>query len=172
MAKPRLKVYRAQMGFAEAIVAAPSQKAALQAWGARQNLFAEGLATVAEDAEEVGAATAKPGVVLQRPVGSKSGFSEELVGRPEPPPGKPAAAGSKTPPKAAKPPPERDRSALTAAEKALASLEEEATTRLDDLARRREQLDAEELRLRRELDARRGAARRKLEQARCAYESA
>ena len=69
MAKPRLKVYRAQMGFAEAIVAAPSQKAALQAWGARQNLFAEGLATVAEDAEEVGAATAKPGVVLQRPGG-------------------------------------------------------------------------------------------------------
>ena len=71
MAKPRRKVYRTRRGFAEAVVAAPNQKAALDAWGARQNLFIEGLADVAEDVGAVGAAIAKSGVVLQRPVGSR-----------------------------------------------------------------------------------------------------
>ncbi len=173
MAKPRLKVYRAQMGFAEAIVAASSQKAALEAWGARQNLFAEGLATVTEDAAEVAAATAQPGVVLQRPVGLKTGFTEELVGRPEPPPAKLRASGPKPSAEAAKPPPpKKDRSALTAAETALAALEEDANARMADLARRRAQLDAEQARVRRELEVRRAAALGKVEQARRAFEAA
>lgn len=43
---PRLKVFRAQMGFFDSVIAAPSQKAALEAWGARQDLFHEGFAAV------------------------------------------------------------------------------------------------------------------------------
>ena len=82
MAKARLKVYQTQMGFAEAIVAASNQKAALNAWGTHQNLFAEGMASITEDAEAVEAASAKPGVVLQRPAGSKAAYKEHLSGAP------------------------------------------------------------------------------------------
>ena len=39
-----LKVYRTPIGFHDAYVAAPSQKAALAAWGADANLFARGSA--------------------------------------------------------------------------------------------------------------------------------
>ena len=41
--KQKLKVYCTPVGFHDAYVAAPSQKAALQAWGAKTNLFAQGL---------------------------------------------------------------------------------------------------------------------------------
>ena len=37
--KPKLKVYSTPIGFHDALVAAPSQKAALEAWGAGTNLF-------------------------------------------------------------------------------------------------------------------------------------
>ncbi len=73
----RLKVFTTQSGFYDLAVAAPSQAAALRAWGIRQNLFAEGMAKVATDKAVVTAALAKPGVVLKRPLGTKSGFVEE-----------------------------------------------------------------------------------------------
>ena len=44
-----LKVFRTPIGFHDAYVAAPSQKAALEAWGVRQDLFKEGQAAVADD---------------------------------------------------------------------------------------------------------------------------
>lgn len=66
---PRLKVYSAPMGFHEAIVAAPSQKAALQAWGVPRDLFADGGAAVTDDPDAVAAALKQPGVVLRRPLG-------------------------------------------------------------------------------------------------------
>ena len=45
MAGRKLKVFQAQFGFYDTIVAAPSQAAALRAWGVNQNLFASGEAT-------------------------------------------------------------------------------------------------------------------------------
>lgn len=51
-------------------------KAALEAWGAASNLFHQGFAKEAEDEKIIAAAMAKPGVVLQRPVGSSSAFRE------------------------------------------------------------------------------------------------
>ena len=54
MAKPRktkLKVFRTPIGFHDAYVAAPSQKAALEAWGSDSNLFAAGVAELVTDAE-------------------------------------------------------------------------------------------------------------------------
>ena len=53
MAKPRkskLKVFRTPIGFHDAYVAAPSQKAALEAWGSDSNLFAAGAAELVTDA--------------------------------------------------------------------------------------------------------------------------
>lgn len=72
----RLKVFRTHLGFYDMIVAAPSQKAAAQAWGADRHVFAQGFAKVTTDPKLVEAALAKPGVVLRRQFGSDAGFSE------------------------------------------------------------------------------------------------
>ena len=51
-------------------------KAALAAWGSKSNLFHHGFAGISEDPKIVAATTARPGVVLRRPVGSTVAFSE------------------------------------------------------------------------------------------------
>ncbi|HEX4302165.1 MAG TPA: hypothetical protein VHZ78_05200 [Rhizomicrobium sp.] len=71
----RLKVFTTQSGFYDLAVAAPSQAAALRAWGIHQNLFAEGMAKVATDKAVLAAALAKPGVVLKRALGTKGAFA-------------------------------------------------------------------------------------------------
>src|SRR5712671_2378298 len=71
-----LKVFQAHHGFYDTAVAAPSRAAALKAWGSRQNLFREGVASETKDPQAVTAALAKPGVVLRRPVGTNAAFSE------------------------------------------------------------------------------------------------
>jgi colicin import membrane protein len=58
------------------VVAAPSMKAALEAWGSRSNLFHQGFAKEATDSKAIAEAMAKPGIVLQRPVGSDGAFRE------------------------------------------------------------------------------------------------
>jgi hypothetical protein len=66
-----LKVFQLRSGFYELIVAAPSQKAALAAWGANPREFAQGFASVSDNPEAIAAARASPGVVLKRQFGSK-----------------------------------------------------------------------------------------------------
>ena len=75
MAK-KLKTYITSLGFFDLAVAAPSMKAALEAWGSGRNLFHQGFAEETDDAEIVTATLAKPGIVLKRAVGSKGAFSE------------------------------------------------------------------------------------------------
>jgi colicin import membrane protein len=75
MAK-KLKTYLTSLGFFDQAVAAPSMKAALEAWGSKSNLFHQGFAREADDPAIVKAAMAKPGVVLKRPIGSDEPFSE------------------------------------------------------------------------------------------------
>jgi colicin import membrane protein len=70
----KLKVYQTSQGFYDLAIAAPSMKAALEAWGTAHNLFHQGFAREAEDAATIDAAMAKPGVVLRRPVGSNKPF--------------------------------------------------------------------------------------------------
>jgi colicin import membrane protein len=72
----KLKTYQTSLGFHDLAIAAPSMKAALEAWGAGSNLFHQGLATETDDPEVVAATMAKPGVVLRRAVGSTGRFSE------------------------------------------------------------------------------------------------
>lgn len=72
----RLKVFRTHLGFYDMIVAAPSQKAAAQAWGADRHVFTQGFAKVTTDPKLVEAALAKPGMVLRRQFGSDAEFSE------------------------------------------------------------------------------------------------
>ena len=73
----KLKVFRTHLGFHDLIVAAPSKKAALEAWGAGPHLFSQGFAGVTDDPRLVKAALAKPGVVLKRQFGSTDEFREE-----------------------------------------------------------------------------------------------
>jgi colicin import membrane protein len=72
----KLKTYQTSLGFFDLAIAAPSMKAALQAWGLKTNLFHQGFARETDDPAIVAATVAKPGVVLRRPVGSDGAFSE------------------------------------------------------------------------------------------------
>jgi hypothetical protein len=72
----KLKTYQTSLGFFDLAVAAPSMKAALDAWGSEANLFHQGFAKETSDPDIVAAAMAEPGVVLRRPVGSKGRFSD------------------------------------------------------------------------------------------------
>ena len=72
----KLKTYQTSLGFFDLAIAAPSMKAALEAWGADSNLFHQGAAKESDDPDVIAAAMKKPGVVLRRPVGSDGSFSE------------------------------------------------------------------------------------------------
>jgi colicin import membrane protein len=72
----KLKTYQTSLGFYDLAVAAPSMKAALEAWGAGSNLFHQGHAKETEDPDVVAATMAKPGVVLRRAAGSSGPFAE------------------------------------------------------------------------------------------------
>ena len=72
----KLKTYLTSQGFYDLAIAAPSMKAALEAWGASSNLFHQGFAKEAGDDDVIAATMEKPGVILRRPVGSSAPFSE------------------------------------------------------------------------------------------------
>jgi hypothetical protein len=72
----KLKTYQTSVGFFDLAIAAPSMKAALEAWGSTTNLFHQGFAKETDEPAIVAATLAKPGVVLRRAVGSDGAFSE------------------------------------------------------------------------------------------------
>ncbi len=72
----KLKTYQTSLGFYDLAIAAPSMKAALEAWGAGSNLFHQGVAKETDNPDVVTATMAKPGVVLRRPAGSNGRFGE------------------------------------------------------------------------------------------------
>src|SRR5215218_7860091 len=72
----KLKTYQTSLGFYDQAIAAPSMKAALEAWGADSNLFHQGAAKESHDPDVIAATMAKAGVVLRRPVGTDQPFSE------------------------------------------------------------------------------------------------
>jgi len=73
----KLKTFETSLGFFDLAIAAPSMKAALEAWGADSNLFHQGVARESRDPDVIAATLAKPGVILKRPVGSSGAFREE-----------------------------------------------------------------------------------------------
>jgi hypothetical protein len=75
----KLKTYQTSLGFFDLAIAAPSMKAALEAWGSQSNLFHQGVAKETEDPAVLAATMAKPGVVLRRPVGSGGRFTEHAA---------------------------------------------------------------------------------------------
>jgi hypothetical protein len=171
MARRPLKVFQASFGFSDSVVAAPSQKAALEAWGARQNLFAEGLARITDDAAAAKAALDHPGQPLTRPVGSKDAFALGARGAPKIPTGpsrsrRKAGAGGKTAPPSEPPP---DRSALDAAEAALEAIEAERRSVEADFEAREKALKAERRAAEAKVDERLAAQRETIEAAKRAF---
>src|SRR3981081_3779299 len=77
MAK-KLKTYETSLGFFDLAIAAPSMKAALEAWGADSDLFHQGAAKQSEDMDVVAATMAKPGVML--PCEAIKGRSRDATG--------------------------------------------------------------------------------------------
>jgi hypothetical protein len=141
----KLKTFQTSLGFYDLAIAAPSMKAALEAWGAGSNLFHQGVAKETDDPDVIAAAMSKPGVVLKRPAGSSGRFAEhsdlpsDLGGADE------GRRGEGCPTKSAKRPAEigeRD------ARKAAAEFEKEQKRRKAE--RRREEAAREKDRERRE----------------------
>jgi colicin import membrane protein len=140
-----LKVFQAHLGFFDTVVAVPSKKAALEAWGSSQDLFHTGLASAAEEKDAIRAALAHPGVVLKRPAGSRDPFTAEPgLAKVKSQPKKPAVPKT-SPQREPKPAPEPpDRGELDAAEKALARLKDEMKSSAEELARKKKELASKE----------------------------
>src|SRR3954468_4576728 len=96
----KLKVFQAQFGFFDTVLAVPSQAAALRAWGTHRNLFATGHAKVATDEAAIAAALQHPGTLLRRAVGSNDPFSVEPTRLPKVPDLAAAMPEPESPPKA------------------------------------------------------------------------
>jgi hypothetical protein len=174
-AKRRLKVFAAQFGFQDSVVAASSQKAALDAWGIRQNLFAEGTGQGHGGGSRRcrrGPGPSRHSVAPRRGVQGSFSLEPGLPDVPDPP--RPKAPALKPVPKTAPPKPKRppaDRSALTAAEEQLAAIN---TRRIEDEAqfqKRREALQADEGAARQRWSRDRKAAEALLNKARTAFKA-
>lgn len=182
--KQKLKVFRTPIGFHDAYVAAPSQKAALEAWGSDTNLFASGAAERVDDPESMREPLANPGKVIRRVRGT---LAEHMAALPKDRPRRRRKSDVKTspPPKAAsrptpkpkrvpppKPKPRPDRSALDRAEADLSEVERQHDAAKADLARRKAELDRERRKLETEQARELRALERRLESARNKYDRA
>jgi hypothetical protein len=175
MAGRKLKVFQAQFGFYDTVVAAPSQAAALRAWGVNQNLFASGEATITTDEATVAAATAHPETPLRRAVGSNDPFALEPTSLPAVPdaPTKTAKVKPAVTVKAAEPAnPPADRSNLDAAEKALGALDEDRKREEAELRSQAEDLEERRMAAQSAYVEARKAATTKVVDARTAYRKA
>jgi hypothetical protein len=162
MAK-KLKVFRTPIGFHDAYVAAPSQKAALEAWGAGTDLFGAGAAELVTDPKLTKEPLAHPGEVIRKVRGSAEEHVRALGDKPK-------ARKSRTEPAEPKKKraPRPSRSLVDKAEKALEAAEtrhREASaklqTELDRLEKRRRDLEGKQREERDQLQAKVAEARKR-----------
>lgn len=173
---PKLKVYRTAAGFHDAYVAAPSQKAALAAWGSDHDLFARGIAELVTDPDLTAEPLASPGVVVKR---SRGSAAEQIAALPDrkpraAPDDKPAVASKPTPAKPKPPKPRRpkpDRAAVEKAEEALEAMQRDQARQLSDLAKREAALARERRSLEREHETARRETQAALEAEQHAYDA-
>ena len=158
----KLKVFRTPIGFHDAYVAAPSQKAALKAWGTDTDLFARGVAEQVTDAALMEEPLAHPGDVIRKTRGT---VDDHMAALPATPKRKPTdAPPAKT--RRTKPKPRPSRSKLDQAEQAIDEAEQRYDAARRDLAAREAALRKE----RQTLDNDRDRERERLETARADQE--
>ena len=157
----RLKTYTAEIdGLNDWIVAAPNQKAALDAFGVRQNLFAQGLAGTTSEPALVEAAQASPGQPFKRRKGGRGKFTVGLADSDWTGALKAAAAGARAAP--------RKRISRARLDRAEAALEAAERAEAAELA----SLEAEVQTARKRLDAARARHAQKVSKAQVAVEAA
>ena len=172
---PRLKVYRTAIGFHDAYVAAPSQKAALAAWGVDKNLFARGAAEVVDDPALTREPLARPGKVVRK---SRGSLAEQLRAldpakrKAAPARGAAAEPTREKPKRPKKRPPAPSRAKIEAAESAVAEARAAAAQELAALRLREQRLAEERRALERRHEERNRKLAAKLEAAREAYQVA
>ena len=105
----KLKVFRSPTGFHDAYVAAPSRKAALEAWGAGADLFARGTAEQVTDPRLMAEPLEHPGEVIRVSRGDLQAQLKALGPRKKSPGKKKTGAKPERKPARPKPPPRRDK---------------------------------------------------------------
>jgi hypothetical protein len=177
---PKLKVFRTSIGFHDAYVAAPSQKAALKAWGSDSDLFARKSAERVTDPVLIAEPLANPGKIIKRLRGTAAEQIAALgptvtqrrkksvlqPGQDELPAPRRKTSNDKQPPKS-KPKPRPDHSAVASAEGALAYATQRQAIEQKDLRDRQAALDLE----RREMERRHRSETETLEETRLRAEA-
>ena len=173
--KQKLKVFRTPIGFHDAYVAAPSQKAALEAWGADSNIFAQGIAEQVTDPKLMEDALANPGKVIKKVRGSADDHFAELERTPARKKAAKAESQSGDPvvlKPQSKPKPKPSREELDAAEEALEKAEKKQRKALRKIDERVQALERERRELQRRNEAERDKLTDKRDRARSAYDRA
>ena len=171
--KQKLKVFRTPIGFHDAYVAAPSQKAALEAWGADSNIFAQGIAEQVTDPKLMEDALANPGKVIKKVRGSADEHFAELERTPA---RKKAAHADRPSPQPSPAKRERgkkpSREELDAAEEALETAEKKQRKALRKIEEKMQALEQERRELQRRNEADRDKLMNKRDRAKAAYDRA
>lgn len=158
----KLKIFRTAVGFHDAYVAAPSRKAALEAWGAAKDLFASGRAEEVSDTTQHADVLGQPGIVVRK---SRGSAKDQIAAN------APAGADApRTESKDRRRRPRPKRTALDAAEAELAALDERAAAAERQFRRREEALARERGEMQRGFAIKRTRARQKVDRARETYE--
>lgn len=152
--KQKLKVFKTPIGFHDAYVAAPSRKAALEAWGADADLFSAGIAEQAEGGGKAAkAALEQPGQVVR--VARSGGTDEPLPPRPS----ARARGGKRRKPKPSRAAVEKAEAAVAALEQKLAGERDALAKEEAALAKRRRALEAKQGQAMEQAEAKRDAAK-------------
>ena len=186
--KQNLKVFRTPTGVHDAYVAAPSQMAALEAWGSDADLFARGVAERVTDPDLMREPLENPGTVIRR---SRGSISEQIAALPKNPPSaakrrqqeaaepalrrtaKPRPAKTQKPTKPKKPPkPKPDAAPLRAAEQALEEAAARHKMERTALGQRQADLDRERRKLEQQQNAEQAKLKREVDKAQSAYDRA
>lgn len=178
-----LKVYRLPIGFHDAYVAAPTQKAAIEAWGSDKDVFQRQQAELVTDPELTKEPLESPGKVIKRLRGTaaeqiaalgetttraaRKGAKAEPEEEAEAKPARKAKA--KPPPK---PRPRPSRARLDEAEQALAGAEAGHEAALKEIREREAELVRERKAVEREQDEERERLEARRHKAEAAYEEA
>ena len=139
-----LKVFRLPIGFHDAYVAAPSQKAAAEAWGTDVAVFSRGEAALVTDPKLTEAPLASPGTVVKRLRGTAAdhigalGRSEEAPEKAKPKPAKAKPASVPRPSRAAL---DKAEAQLAEAQAAQAAARQEIGRREAEVAKERAALE-------------------------------
>jgi hypothetical protein len=159
---PTLKVFRMPVGFHDVYVAAPSQKAAAEAWGTDTSVFSRKEAELVTDPKLIAEPLASPGKVVKRLRGTEA---EQIAALGPTETAAPAKGGKPAPRPKKKPKPRPSRAALDEAEQALAEAEARRKQELKAiaereaaLAREREAIEKKQRQERERLEARRDKA--------------